>query len=50
MGARTDLDIGRRASGELRNVSANFPLDPASSRNFHAISAAPSSPNSIAWC
>jgi len=29
LGARADLDIGFNGSGELRNVSARFPLDPA---------------------
>jgi Type II secretion system (T2SS), protein N len=29
LGARTDLDIGLDGSGELRNISARFPLDPA---------------------
>jgi len=29
LGARADLDIGLSGSGELRNITARFPLDPA---------------------
>jgi hypothetical protein len=29
LGARADLDVGLNGSGELRNISARFPLDPA---------------------
>ena len=29
LGARADLDVGLNGSGELRNINARFPLDPA---------------------
>jgi hypothetical protein len=32
--ARADLDVGLKGSGELRNVSATFPLDPAFIKKF----------------
>jgi hypothetical protein len=34
LNARADLDIGLKGGGELRDVSASFPLDPAVIRQF----------------
>ena len=34
LNARADLDIGLKGGGELRDVSATFPLDPAFSKQF----------------